>query len=672
MIGIITPNRVASPIPDEAAIKQIKDTGLLNSPAKTRATADMADEVNPPLVYEGVTGDIPASKIYGTARATPEILKGDLLELSEAWVGKLNDAVEGSISGPVDFSEVFVPHGSWKDQLGLTWDHHQYHGLDKITNALAEQQPKFQMKNIRIDKRADMRFENSISVQTVHEASDENPVPIQWVQFVIRFDNAFGNGLGYVRLVAVENELKALAVFTGLEEIKGNEERLGSLRPNGVNHGQHAGRKSWLERRELDFEFGGDKQPTVLIVGGGQGGLNTAARLKVMGIDSLIVEKNKRIGDNWRNRYKFLVLHDPVWYDHLSYINFPETWPIFTPKDKLGDWFDHYAELMELSYWTNRTVNGAEFDEERGVWLVKILDNEKGLVVELNPKHVVMSTGHSGEPNIPHFKDEHRFKGKIVHSSQHTTGKAFAGENAIVLGCCNSGHDIAQDFYEQGAKPTIVQRSSTCVISSEIGLKIITKGLYEEGGPSVEVADLALQSMPIKLLNLVMQQQHREICSVEKDLLQSLQKKGFKLDAGYGGTGLFGKYHRRGGGYYIDVGASRLIADDKIKLKQGVSIDHFTENGVVFTDGTSIDNLSIVVLATGYSNMRDTARRIFGDKVADKLDPVWGLNEEGDFKVMWRDSGHPNFWYMGGNLALSRFYSKKLALKIIAKERGFD
>lgn len=661
MLEAISSPRAPSPIPDESVIGHLRDASLLQPGLnKSRATADMADQINPPLVYQPYDNDIPIDKIYGKETPTPDLYKSNLLDLANDWCTKFNNG---------QINDLFVPHASWKDHLSLSWDYHQYHGFDKIKHALKSQQSSFNLKNLTVNTKADMRFENSISVQTIHPATESNPIPIEWLQVVVNWENNFGFGIGCIRFVAVNNTLKALSVFTGLENIRGNEEKIGKRRPEGVNHGQHKGRTSWLENRQEDFKWGDNKNPTVLIVGGGQGGLNTAARLKMMGIDCLIVEKNPKIGDNWRNRYKFLVLHDPVWYDHLAYLNFPPNWPIFTPKDKLGDWFDHYAQSMELSYWTNKTVCGCEFNN--GVWKVKMVDNDSAEVTYLNPKHLIMATGHSGEPNIPHFKNEHLFKGKIVHSSQHNTGKMFQGENAIVLGCCNSGHDIAQDFYEQGAKPIIVQRSSTCVINSEIGLRVTTEGLYEEDGPPTEIADLYLNSFPMKLLNLIQQQQYRKICHLEKDLQESLTKAGFKLDAGYGGTGLFGKYFRRGGGYYIDVGCSKLLADGKINIKQGVSIDHFTENGVVFTDGTEVNNLAIVVLATGYSNMRDTARRIFGDQVADKLNPVWGLDEEGEFKTMWRDSGHPNFYYMGGNLAVSRYYSKKLALRIVAQERGF-
>lgn len=643
-----------------------------------QATPDMADEIDPPITYEPCREDIPIEKVYGGLKPNPSNLKeNDLYDLASEWIKEFNKVLlqintEASEENIRKLDSVIAPHAFWKDHLAMSWDYRQFDGIDKIKDMVKASSPAVKLRNFEIDTTADHRYKNSVGVQTVHESSAEQPIPIEWVQIIVDFENEFGVGKAVFRLVSVEaapGGLMAFTLYTTLENINGNEENMRVTRPWGINHGQHKDRTSWLENREKDFTWGDDKHPTVLIVGGGQGGLNVAARLKTMGVDCLIVEKNPKIGDNWRNRYKFLVLHDPVWYDHLSYINFPDIWPVFTAKDKLGDWFEFYAKSMELSYWTNKTVAGAEFDESLGEWTVKIMDNDSEKVQLLKPHHVVMCTGHSGEPNIPNFKDQELFKGSIVHSSEYLTGKTYKGKSAVVVGSCNSGHDIAHDFYEQGAKPTIVQRSSTCVINSGIGLKVITRGLYEEGGPKTETADLIYQSMPIKLLNLVMQQQCREISVLEEDLHNSLKKTGFKLDCGYGGTGLFGKYYRRGGGYYIDVGCSKLIAEKKIAVKQGVEIERFRENGLVFSDGSTIDNLAVVVLATGYSNMRDTARKIFGDNVADKLNPVWGLDKEGEINTMWRESGHPNFWYMGGNLAISRYFSKRLALKIISQER---
>jgi cation diffusion facilitator CzcD-associated flavoprotein CzcO len=243
------------------------------------------------------------------------------------------------------------------------------------------------------------------------------------------------------------------------------------------------------------------------------------------------------------------------------------------------------------------------------------------------------------------------------------------GKKALIVGCCNSGHDIAQDFYEKGYDVTMIQRSSTCVISSKAILKIGLAGLYDEQGPPVEDADVVFWSIPSSVLKSI----HQDVTVLQNkhdaDLLAGLEKAGFKLDQGPDGAGLFMKYFQRGGGYYIDVGASQLIADGKIKIKQGQEIAEILPNGMKFADGTELP-ADEIIFATGYKNMRTQARTIFGEDLASQVKDVWGFDEEGEVRTIWKKTGHPGFWFFGGNLALCRYWSRMLALQIKALEEG--
>lgn len=408
--------------------------------------------------------------------------------------------------------------------------------------------------------------------------------------------------------------------------------------------------------------------------GAGQGGLTAAARLKMLGVKTLIIDRNERIGDNWRQRYHQLVLHDPVWYDHMPYIPFPPHWPIFTPKDKLAEFFEAYAKLLELNVWTQTTIKDSKWDEANKQWTVVLERQKEPDIVEsrvLHPKHIIQATGHSGEKNFPQIPGIREFKGdRLCHSSEfkgaNVDGKS---KKVIVVGSCNSGHDICQDFYEKGYDVTMVQRSSTCVISSEAILKIGLAGLYEENGPPVEDADLMFWSIPFPILKGI----QRDVTALQNKhdakLLKGLEKAGFKLDQGPDDSGLFMKYFQRGGGYYIDVGASQLIIDEKIKMKQGQEITEILPHGMKFADGSELE-ADEIIFATGYSNMRTQARSIFGDELVDKVNDVWGFDQEGELRTIWRKSGHPGFWFFGGNLALCRYWSRMIALQIKALEEG--
>jgi putative flavoprotein involved in K+ transport len=175
-------------------------------------------------------------------------------------------------------------------------------------------------------------------------------------------------------------------------ELKGFEEKKGERRIAGAEHGVHKGRKSWAEQRaEEQATLGYGVQPDVVIIGGGQGGIAMGARLRRLGVPTIIVEKNAKPGDSWRKRYKSLCLHDPVWYDHLPYLPFPDDWPVFSPKDKIGDWLEMYTKVMELNYWGSTTAKRAHFDEAAQEWRVVVERDDREIT--LRPKQLVFALG---------------------------------------------------------------------------------------------------------------------------------------------------------------------------------------------------------------------------------------------------------------------------------------
>jgi putative flavoprotein involved in K+ transport len=573
--------------------------------------------------------------------------------IANAWLRGFGTALEGRDAAGA--TALFLTDGWWRDLLAFTWDLRTFHGAPAIRTALDA--------TLAATEPHDFQLEPG-KVPTLVEVDPDT----RWIQAFFVFETGTSRGRGFFRLKpAGDGSWKAWTVLTAMEALQGFEENLGARRVKGVAHGEHKGRLNWLDDRNREKDFA-NADPQVVVVGAGQAGRTIAARLKQLGIRTLVVEKNDRIGDNWRKRYHSLVLHDPVWYDHMPYLPFPAHWPIFTPKDKLANWFESYADALELNVWTKTEFRGGVYDEDSGRWSVRVARGG-GPERVLHPTHVVLATGMSGVPYVPDIPDAHLFRGTLCHSSAHTGGHDYAGKNAIVVGCCNSGHDIAQNFYEEGANVTIVQRSSTYVMRSESGIKVLFAGSYEEGGPPVDDADLMFAAIPYPLLAELHRGATDAIAELDRDLLDRLTKAGFKLDFGDDGSGIFLKYLRRGGGYYIDVGCASLIADGKIGIRQGVEIERFTADGVVFTDGSSLP-ADVVVLATGYRNMRESARALLGNSVADRCEPVWGLDAEGELRTMWRQSGHPGLWFMGGNLHQCRHYSKFLAMQIKAIEEG--
>ena len=234
----------------------------------------------------------------------------------------------------------------------------------------------------------------------------------------------------------------------------------------GTAHGAFKERKSWLERKEQEHaELGYTRQPYCVIIGGGQGGIALAARLRRLEVPTIVVEKNERAGDSWRNRYKSLCLHDAIWQNHLPYLPFPDDWPVFIPKDKMGDWLECYTKIMELNYWSSTECQCAHYDETTATWQVTV--KRAGETVMLHPKELVLATGMSGMPQIPDIPGADSFQGEIHHSSQFTDGAVYRGKRCVVLGSNNSAHDICANLWEHDADVTMIQRSATLVARSE-------------------------------------------------------------------------------------------------------------------------------------------------------------------------------------------------------------
>ena len=245
----------------------------------------------------------------------------------------------------------------------------------------------------------------------------------------------------------------------------------------------------------------------MLVIGGGQSGLSIAARLKQLNVDTLIVDREKRIGDNWRKRYHALTLHNQVQVNHLPYMLFPPNWPTYIPKDKLANWFEAYVEAMELNFWTETEFEGGSYDEKEGRWTVT-LRRADGTKRTMHPRHVVLATGVSGIPSVPEIAGLKDFAGKVMHSSQYDDGENWKGKRAIVIGTGNSGHDIAQDLHSSGANVTMFQRSSTLVVSIEPSAQLVYAP-YNEG--TLEDNDLIATSMPLQAGAQEPQADRREI-----------------------------------------------------------------------------------------------------------------------------------------------------------------
>jgi putative flavoprotein involved in K+ transport len=573
----------------------------------------------------------------------------------QAWLTNLESALAAR-----DIDRVvakFVPDSLWRDLVTFTWNIKTIEGREGIADMLRARLADTDPSGFR-----------------AREAPTDDGGGV--TSAFIEFETAVGRGVGHLRL---KGDL-GWTLLTALDELKGHEEPIGSRRVLGAVHGPDPDGRSWADKRaEQEASLGYSQQPYVVVVGGSQGGIALGARLRQLGVPAIVVDKHARPGDQWRKRYKTLCLHDPVWYDHFPYLPFPANWPVFSPKDKIGDWLEFYTRVMEIPYWISTTCLSAAFDAQAKRWTIEV--DRDGERLTLRPTHLVLATGMAGKPNVPKLPGQNVFRGDQHHSNQHPGPDRYVGKRAVVIGSGTSAHDICKALYDNGVDVTMVQRASTLVVTSDSVVEIALGGLYSEqaeaGGITTEKADLTVASLPYRIIADFQKPISDAMRLRDKDLYDRLEKAGFQLDFGDDDSGQFMKYLRRGGGFYIDVGASDLICDGSIKLCHG-GVERLTEESVILTDGTELP-ADLVVYATGFRSMNSFVADIIGQDVADKVGKVWGFGSgttqdpgpwEGELRNMWKPTQQENLWFHGGNLHQSRHYSLFLALQLKARYEG--
>ncbi|HEY3951878.1 MAG TPA: NAD(P)/FAD-dependent oxidoreductase [Streptosporangiaceae bacterium] len=582
------------------------------------------------------------------------------------WLAAFEDALAARDAAGA--AELFTEDCFWRDLIAFTWNIKTHEGRPAIAGMLEATLARAQPFGWEI--------------HDGEEPAEADGVIEAW----IGFETAVGRGLGHLRL----RDGRCWTLLTSVYELKGHEEPKGPRRPKGVRHGAEPGRVTWREEREQEAAgLGATEQPYVLIVGGGQAGIALGARLRQLGVPAVIVDKRARPGDQWRSRYKTLCLHDPVWYDHLPYLKFPDNWPVFSPKDKIADWLESYTKIMELNYWGSSEATSASYDPRAGEWAVTVRRDGRPATgrlsgqadVVLRPRQLVLATGMSGRPSMPSFPGMDVFRGDQHHSSAHPGPDGYRGKRCVVIGSNNSAFDVSGALWESGADVTMVQRSSTHIVRSDTLMDIGLSALYSEeavrAGVTTEKADMIFASIPYRLLAGFQVPLYERMRERDKDFYSRLEASGFEHDWGEDGSGLFMKYLRRGSGYYIDVGAADLVANGQVKLARG-QVDHLTETSVVLAGGTELP-ADLVVYATGYTSMNGWAAELISPEVAGKVGKCWGLGSgtrkdpgpwEGEERNMWKPTQQEALWFHGGNLHQSRHYSLYLALQLKARQVG--
>lgn len=570
-------------------------------------------------------------------------------DIFREWLQAFASALEADSSFAL--GELFADDVTWRDLMAFEWDFMNRIDRDAVVSRLLELKQKWNADNFTVSVHQEAHVVNGV-IRGFFDFTTKD-----------RFDR------GYVVLKRVGGRFVGATLQTEVASLQDHPEFTGARRPEGKVYGVVPNRTRWKDDREKTAAFE-NAEPTVLVLGAGHNGLAVAARLGALGISALVIDREERVGDQWRKRYAALALHSSVFGDHLPYLPMPRTWTAHTPKDKWADWLESYATLMDINVWTGTEYVSGEYDEEDQVWTIRVRRGD-GSIRELHPRHFFVAGGMFGAPKYPAVGGLETFAGEVLHSDTFQDGASFSGKKALVVGAGVSAHEIAHDLYEHGADVTMLQRSATYVVSYEAYHKFWNQLFSEEMDYINDIADQIAYAVPYPRTDAINKQLVIDAAKWDQKLHDRLVAAGFKLEWGPDGTGIQGSRAAGRDSYQIDIGASGLIADGKIHLKQGVELTELRKNKAVFSDGSEMRDLDLVVFATGYHQFWGHIKPTLGP-VAAKIDKADSRADDGETANTWRRSAQPGLWFGSGFIRMARYYSNFSALLIKAIEEGIE
>lgn len=571
------------------------------------------------------------------------------VEIFERWLAGFAAAIAGGSA--TELEGLLVEDATWRDFMAFPWDFHHTIGRAQTASRLIELAGAWDARDFR-PSRAQVPLMVDGRINAFFDFTTRD-----------RVDR------GYVFLVPAPGGYAASILQTQVQGLTDWPEQTGHHRRQGKVYGLVPGRGRWAAERTSEAAFD-EQDPAVLILGAGHNGLALAARLGALDVPTLLIDRETRIGDTWRKRYASLGLHSTVWGDHLPYLPFPPTWTEHTPKDKFADWLELYATALDLNVWTATTFLGGTYDNDRQRWSIRVRRDD-GSIRALHPRHFVVAGGLFAGPKIPEIPGLDSFAGVWSHSDSFQDGAHYAGKKALVVGAGVSGHELAHDLWEHGADVTLLQRSATYVCSFDGMHKFWNPLFTEDMVYPPEFADEIQYSVPNERTDVINKELVKQCAAYDKELLDGLERIGFKLEWGPDGTGILGAHMSGKDAYQIDIGASQLLIDGRVHFKQGCEIAEIRDHTVIFTDGDQMHDVDLILFATGYHQFWGHIKPALG-RIAERVDKAYGRAADGEYANTWRRSAQPGLWFATGFIRMARFYTQFTALLIRAIEAGIE
>ncbi|KAF7337740.1 hypothetical protein MSAN_02247600 [Mycena sanguinolenta] len=590
----------------------------------------------------------------------------EALDVAKAIAPAISELLSHPSKHSID--TLFHPDAFWRDHVALSWSLRTFHPSSYVSVALESAQKMMRAQfSVISDKvlpllgRAEIIPSSIVLQETqVHAITFPNGVSVVRAPFTFSTANPRAECTAAFKLIRMKNgDVKVFTVTTAIQEL--------ALAP---------WRKVPSDESPLEIPSTVPTSLDVLVVGGGHAGLSISAYLKSLDINFAMVEKYPAIGDSWAKRYDSTTLHTTRLFGGLPFVPFPSDYPEFVPAKLIAAYYAKYVQDLQLPAYPGRDCVSGVWDDTQSQWTVT-LEAAEGIEV-ITAQILVFAVGIGGRrPIIPHFAGKDSFLGELLHSSAYKDATSWAGKRVVIIGSSTTACDVALDCSGVGADATIIQRGPTRIYPQE-HIKTV-QALFWNTEMPIEVGDIISTEDPMVLqatLSELVMSQLKATYERVPEYYEGLRKAGFLATVD-------GSVHQqifcRSGAHYPDVcppfssfGAElmRKPAEPfffQIKVKSGAEIEAITPTGIAFSDGTQVD-ADVIVYATGFEkDARTAVETIIGAEQAALLEPVWGVDAEGEMRGVWRPSGHDRIWFHGGELQTMRYYGKFLAVQIAAE-----
>ncbi|XP_039462579.1 dimethylaniline monooxygenase [N-oxide-forming] 5 isoform X1 [Oreochromis aureus] len=327
----------------------------------------------------------------------------------------------------------------------------------------------------------------------------------------------------------------------------------------------------------------------VAVIGGGSSGLACIKCCLDEGLEPVCFESSDDIGGLWRFKenpepdrasiYHSVIINTSKEMMCFSDFPIPAHFPNFMHNSLIMDYFRLYADHFQLTKHIRFNTKVLQVKQKSdfshsGEWVVET-ENKDGKKEKHIFEAVMICTGHHCYPNMPlhDFPGIETFTGKYFHSRDYKTPEEWRNKKVVVIGIGNSGGDIAVELSRVTKQLYLSTRRGAWVLN-RVGDNGVPLDLTFN-----RILDILRKILPFDFF-----------CSMAESRLNQRFNHGlYNLKPKHR---LFSQHPT------VNDELPNRILSGTVQVKP--NIRRFQGSSVEFDDGSVVEDVDLVVFATGY------------------------------------------------------------------------